>query len=862
MKRKISTFCYLTVLLYLSNNGTTQITPAQALNTKTPQVCDIQHISLNLHLNQEKKQVAGKATITLIMMEASGSLQLDACALNIESVKTPTGNIVDFEYKKGAKTDKLIVQLGKTYKQNESVELEIAYSSTYVNETAVNSLGGSNGKGLRFFTPGHTEPRRRKQVWASSEYLGNLYWFPASASLSDWWTSELIISVEEPLMVIANGVLQSKTKNKNGTNTFHWKTEEEHPFTHLMLIAGNYTDIRQQVNNVVIHHYAYPDEVAATHASVERFPDMMNYFGRLTGMPFPYKEYAQAFVQELPWGIAGASLALQTENMVDDYGTHADYFYLWDGLEAEALAWQWAGGVVVPQNYRHCWLSRGLAHYMDALYNEYKNGREEMLWWNHAYNWSLYAGDRANAADIPLVIPEDSLESTLVTGNTAYAKAALVFNMLREELGEEKWQKGLHLYFKKYYKKNVNTQQFQECMELASNSRLDWFFRQWVYHTGHPVFEVQEQYNPQKKQYVLQLKQVQEADSSYNNRGSKYFEGKMKIIMDGVSQVLNIRPQSLNSFIFNSNKKPGRVNIDPGNTWIKEMKRSCSLQELLTMLKLEEDIACRQWALNELSVLAKDSTTAIENKNRIRNALREVISSNAYWRLRISAMNQLTSLEGGTYSPETISVLKNIIYKEASWLRATAVNLLGKTRESAYIDLYVSLLNDPSDRVVNAAAIALGKTKTSGVYSWLEKLPEKPSWKNQSLISALNGIKEAGDMRGLSMAMNALMDTAAGARWTLATPVWDYRIAAAQTLAALGMGAKGYAVVEKKLKKALEENNLNDIFSNVLLLAELGDERATGLFKQLQQQYKTEQVCLEVLNQYGQRLLEVMKNGK
>ena len=51
-------------------------------------------------------------------------------------------------------------------------------------------------------------------------------------------------------------------------------------------------------------------------------------------------------------------LAIQTENMVDDARTHADYLYLWDSLEAESLAQQWFGNHVSVRDPRELWLMR------------------------------------------------------------------------------------------------------------------------------------------------------------------------------------------------------------------------------------------------------------------------------------------------------------------------------------------------------------------------------------------------------------------------------------------------------------------------------------------------------------------------
>ena len=122
------------------------------------------------------------------------------------------------------------------------------------------------------------------------------------------------------------------------------------------------------------------------------------------------------------------------------------------------------------------------------------------------------------------------------------------------------------------------------------------------------------------------------------------------------------------------------------------------------------------------------------------------------------------------------------------------------TRDAKFADLYLSYLNDESDRVINAAANALGKSKSPKAFDALAKLVRKPSWKNQSLISALNGLAALGDPRGFDIAFKALSDLNSP-HWTLATPVWDYRITAAQTIATLGKSDAAYPLVSGGLQK-------------------------------------------------------------
>lgn len=83
--------------------------------------------------------------------------------------------------------------------------------------------------------------------------------------------------------------------------------------------------------------------------------------------------------------------------------------------------------------------------------------------------------------------------------------------------------------------------------------------------------------------------------------------------------------------------------------------------------------------------------------------------------------------------------------------------------------------------MINAASIALGRTGDARAWLALSALRHHPSWKNQCLISALAGLRERGDARGADLALEAL-DDMRSARRVLATAVWDYPLAAAQTL--------------------------------------------------------------------------------
>jgi hypothetical protein len=126
------------------------------------------------------------------------------------------------------------------------------------------------------------------------------------------------------------------------------------------------------------------------------------------------------------------------------------------------------------------------------------------------------------------------------------------------------------------------------------------------------------------------------------------------------------------------------------------------------------------------------------------------------------------------------------------------------------------------------------------------------------LISTLYALKELGDPRGAAIALDAIRDDPPGARWTLATPVWDYRLAAASTLVALGRSKDAWSILELRYTAALKEDDVNDLFSNILLMVTLGDERTRALFPELRARYKADANALKAVDAYEAQLDQVL----
>ncbi|MBK6304518.1 MAG: hypothetical protein IPF47_01885 [Gemmatimonadetes bacterium] len=192
---------------------------------------DVHHVALALRFDIAERQAAGTATLTLSPTRDVERITLDGVQLTIEGVRLANGTPLAFTYDRAAHDDALAITLDRRYARDESLTVAIAYRTTWVNDSDPNNLGGSDGKGVRFFSPTTTEPRKRPQLWSMGMPEGNRYWFPANDSPDDHHTTDFSATVAAPLMVIATGVQESTTNNADGTRTFRWRSTTRTPTT-------------------------------------------------------------------------------------------------------------------------------------------------------------------------------------------------------------------------------------------------------------------------------------------------------------------------------------------------------------------------------------------------------------------------------------------------------------------------------------------------------------------------------------------------------------------------------------------------------------------------------------------------------
>ncbi|MCD9186592.1 MAG: tetratricopeptide repeat protein [Pyrinomonadaceae bacterium] len=153
-------------------------------------------------------------------------------------------------------------------------------------------------------------------------------------------------------------------------------------------------------------------------------------------------------------------------------------------LQREA-AIQWWGLTVGLRSFDDAWLSQGLAEFSAISLREslmtgaqLDNLRRELL------EKSLTFEQTASLTRTPANLDDQSVAYQYIM----YAKGAFVFKLLRDTLGEAKFNQLMNTYLQRFRGKNASIDDFEKLTSEVAGQPMRYFFARWVEGTGVPEF--------------------------------------------------------------------------------------------------------------------------------------------------------------------------------------------------------------------------------------------------------------------------------------------------------------------------------------------------------------------------------------
>ena len=676
------------------------------LNFERDRAYDAVHYLIRLRLDLDQKTFQGETTVTLSSLrEGLEACVLDAEEFEVSSVVSDWGEPLKFE----PSEKEILVRLPKPYGFGETFSFTCAYR------------GKEPKIGLRFYdeTPDHP------QLVASDSWPDHVHhWFPCFDFPNDKVTNEIIATVRSGLKVVSNGRLVSVSEDRAaGTSTYHWSQDLPHSTYLIFLAAAPYVVVPDQYKTIPVNYWVYPKDEGKALVTYGKTPKMIEFFSRIFGYDYPWAKYDQVSV---PFG-GGAESTTATamgHRIMIDEKAEPDYSSI--GIVSHELAHQWWGDLITLRTWAHAWMNESFGTYSDYLYHRYEKGEDEGAV-NLLSKLNSYLREAKTRYIRPIVTdhydrPQDVFDSH------SYPKGALVLHMLRNLVGEEPFFRTLSYFLHRHEFEAVDTQDFIRAVKTVTGQNLDWFFEQWIFKPGHPVFEVRSEWDAAGKTLRLKVSQVQDF-----SRGIPVFKAPVSIRIvtpaGAETKTVWIREKA-ETFEFPAAQKPRLVRFDEGNNLLMELAFPKEMDELVFQLG-NDDVRGRMWAVAELAKFTEAP--------KVLESLFWSAQKDPFWAVRRSAVETL----GKIRRKEVAALLKKLCLDTSSEVRTAALAGLGDYKERGLAEFFKERFQkDPSYPARAEALRSLGKTGDPAIVPFLESAASQPSHNNIFKTAADQALKE------------------------------------------------------------------------------------------------------------------------
>jgi aminopeptidase N len=444
--------------------------------------------SLDLFLAMVNENFTGRNQITLVMKLPADSLVLYQLKLQIDSISV---NGVRRAYTTNDANERFTVHLGSLHQAGDTLRLLVSYRRLPEIPRLTDRLG--------YYYFHDTIPGLPANLgYTMSEPGDARCWMPCYDEPWEKSTAEITVTVPQGYVAASNGKLLGTTLNGDGTITWHWK-EGHQIATYLMCATVSKFTLpssnlaRAPGDSIPVGYFVWPRDSATTAAYIPTVKQMITNLGKLYG-PYPWDKYGMSSVTPFAYGgmehqtITTLHEALQTNQ---DVVVHE-------------LAHQWWGDLVTCGSWTDIWLNESFATYSEALWRETLGGpvalrslMKGMLGFeNGSWTGAVYN-------------PEG--QGLYLFSDLVYSKGAWVLHTLRGAIGDSAFYRSLRMWRQLYSEKSAVTADFQAAVESVTGKDMSWFFNEWIYGLGWPVYSIASDW----RNGTLSLRIAQQQDQTW-----------------------------------------------------------------------------------------------------------------------------------------------------------------------------------------------------------------------------------------------------------------------------------------------------------------------------------------------------------
>ena len=678
------------------------------------------HLRLDIALDDEAKAVSGTATHRLAAInDGLKEIAFDQDELDIRGVKDESGKALEFD----VYDEKLVIRLPRARKAGEPFELRIRYRAT-------------PRKGMFFVSPDKAYPHKPRIVWTQGEEMDNRAWYPSYDYPNQKFTTEIVVTVKETYRAVANGHLVSEKHDpRKGTRTYHWLQDKPHPNYLVALVAGEWDSKEWDADGIPVLAYVPKGMGKAIDLCFSRVPDMIRFFGRVTGLTFPWDKYAQACVPDFTFGgMENTSITILYEYCLTDEKAYPDYNA--DALLSHELAHQWFGDWLTCKSWAHLWLNESFADYFECLWWEEHYGGDDFLL--HLEDTRAGYFEEAEKNYKRAIVTHRFVDAEDMLDSHTYNKGCGVLHMLRTVLGDDLWWKGIRNYVRKHGLQNVETTDFRVALEEATGKSLGWFFEEWLYSAGHPEYDVSWSWDEAARQVEVRVKQTHEVKDQV-----PLFAMPVTLEFASDDRVTRQTVQverAEHTFRISAAQRPRTVLFDPDGALLKKLTFTKPREELAWQLAHAKG----DWARIE----AADGLGRCVGDPEAVTARAKALAKDRYWGVRKAAAAAL----GRVGTPGARDALLAALKEKDSRARRGIYDGLGKFRrdDAAFKALVKAYREDGGYLPMASAALAIAETRHDGAFDAIVAGMDRPSQAEQISRQASQALANLREERGIA----------------------------------------------------------------------------------------------------------------
>ncbi len=434
----------------------------------SPDEVIVKHLDLDLNVDFDKKQLAGKAKLQIENKTKAKELRLDTRELTIQKV-TLDKNEAETKFTLGNE----VQFMGKP------LSIEITPETTEVN---VYYSTAPTAAALQWLDPTQTAGGKKPFLFTQSQAILARTWVPCQDTPAVRMTYHARVKTRPDLLAVMSA---SNSTQLHADGAYEFDMPQAIPSYLLALAVGDIAFRPLGTRSGVYAETSVVDRAANEFVDLEK---MIEAAESIYG-PYRWERYDLIVLPpSFPFGgMENPRLTFATPTVLAGDRSLVS-------LVAHELAHSWSGNLVTNATWNDFWLNEGFTNYFENRIMEKMNGRNysEMLAQLELQNLNdEIEGLKDHPEDTRLKLDLKGRDPDEGTTNIAYDKGFMFLRMIEETVGRDKLDAFLKKYFDTHAFQSMTTEKFvaylrenliQGDKALEDKLKID----QWIYQPGVP----------------------------------------------------------------------------------------------------------------------------------------------------------------------------------------------------------------------------------------------------------------------------------------------------------------------------------------------------------------------------------------